>query len=106
MNCNLTTSNYRLERDRGINPLRQRSSTSIQGRVDQVASVADGREALGDCWHSLSRQWDATCELWQDPVRRAFEREYWEPLGQDLQATLREAESLAELIAQAQRHVR
>lgn len=52
-------------------------------------------------WKSLQRQWQAICDLWDDPMRRQFEKEFWQPLETRMPATLKEMERLAQVIAQA-----
>ncbi|MBS1252572.1 MAG: hypothetical protein MAG451_01613 [Anaerolineales bacterium] len=44
--------------------------------------------------------------VWNDPVRRRFEKEYWMPLERQVQATQREMERLARVISQARRSVK
>ena len=57
-------------------------------------------------WQVLLKRWQLTCELWDDPVRRHFERESWQPLEAETVAMHREMEALIQTISEAQRRVR
>lgn len=60
---------------------------------------------LNAAWQALRRRWEETKMVWNDPVRRAFEQEYWTPLEEGTSAAQREMENLAKVIAQAKRRV-
>jgi hypothetical protein len=63
--------------------------------------------ALLDVTHkALFCRWENTQATWNDLVRWDFEKQYWTPLEAQIQATQRELERLAQIIAQAQRSVR
>ncbi len=64
------------------------------------------RDHLDSAFQSLKRQWQASCALWDDPMRRHFEREFWQDLERVVPATMNEMQKLAEVIAQARRSVR
>lgn len=36
---------------------------------------------LQAAWQRLAQRWEETEALWNDPVRRRFEKEYWTPQG-------------------------
>ncbi len=55
---------------------------------------------------TLRSSWDEVTELWNDPVRREFERDYWTPIETQTRATEIERARLARIIADARRHVR
>ncbi|MBM3127946.1 MAG: hypothetical protein FJ009_04830 [Chloroflexi bacterium] len=57
-------------------------------------------------WRRLCQKWEYTKTLWSDSVRRGFEDDYWTPLEKQTQATQREMERLAQVIAQAQRSIK
>jgi hypothetical protein len=61
---------------------------------------------LQEAWRRLCQRWTDTAAVWNDPVRWDFEKQYWQPLEAQTQATQREMERLAQVIAQAQRSVR
>jgi hypothetical protein len=61
---------------------------------------------LQEAWQRLRQRWADTAAVWNDPVRWDFEKQYWQPLEAQVQATQREMERLAQVIAQAQRSVR
>jgi len=61
---------------------------------------------LQEAWQRLRQRWQGTTALWNDPMRRQFEREFWQPLEDQTPVTLREMEQLAQVITQAQRSVR
>ncbi len=60
---------------------------------------------LQQALQGLRQQWQRTNALWDDVVRWQFERESWQPLERQAQATLQEMERLAQVIAQAQQNV-
>lgn len=61
---------------------------------------------LDAAWKSLHLRWEKTKKVWNDPVRRDFEKEYWAALEQQIPATQREMERLAQVIAGARRSVK
>lgn len=69
-------------------------------------SLSQARSHLQGEWRRLQQQWQATCELWDDPVQRQFEREFWQEYERVLLPTLNEMDRLAEVIAQARREVK
>lgn len=60
---------------------------------------------LNHAWQALRRRWEEIKLVWNDPVRRAFEQEFWTPLEEGTSAAQREMENLAKVIAQARRRV-
>ncbi|MFQ5342051.1 MAG: hypothetical protein ACE5F6_10950 [Anaerolineae bacterium] len=64
------------------------------------------RAELQDAWQRLRQRWEETKAVWNDLVRRRFEKEHWAPLEDQAQATHREMERLAQVIAQARRSVK
>ncbi|NJN84942.1 MAG: hypothetical protein HC802_23405 [Caldilineaceae bacterium] len=66
-------------------------------------------EAVNDqhaAWQRLTLRWQESERAWNDPVRREFEKRYWQALTQENQATAKEMERLAQVLAQARRSVR
>jgi hypothetical protein len=61
---------------------------------------------LQEAWQRLRQCWTDTVALWNDPVRWDFEKQYWQPLEAQTQATQREMGRLAQLIVQARRSVK
>jgi len=61
---------------------------------------------LDSGWKTLRQRWEDTTAVWNDPVRWSFEKEHWTPLDAQAQATQREMEQLAQVIAQARRSVK
>ena len=61
-------------------------------------------EDLRTSFQMLSQRWEEAKALWNDVVRRHFERTYWEPLERQARATHEEAARLAEVLAKAMRH--
>lgn len=59
-----------------------------------------------EAWRQLHQRWDETAQVWDDPVRFKFEKEFWQPLESQVTATHREMERLAHVISQAKRSVR
>ena len=71
-----------------------------------MKSLRATHDRLRSIWESLQRKWHASRDLWNDPMRRQFEREFWQPLETQMQATLKEMERLAKVVSQTQRNVR
>lgn len=61
---------------------------------------------LQNAWQRLQRCWQDTKILWNDPVAWSFTKEYWDVLAQQVPATQREMERLAQVIAGARRSVK
>jgi len=68
--------------------------------------VNDAGERLQNGWRALQQQWQTTCELWNDPVRHHFEREFWQEWEQVVPSTLDAMQQLAEVMSAARRAVR
>ena len=71
-----------------------------------VRNLNTTRAELQEAWQRLRQRWQGTTVLWNDPMCRQFEREFWQPLEDQMPATLKEMERLAQVIAQARRGVR
>lgn len=65
-----------------------------------------GGEQLNVAWRTLCSCWEETKAVWDDRVRRDFEKEYWTGLEAEVQATQRELERLAQVLARVQRDVK
>ena len=50
--------------------------------------------------------WDETEALWQDEVRRNFEEKHFVPLENQIEATLREVQRMAEVLGKAEKDCR
>ena len=61
---------------------------------------------LDATWQTLRQRWEHAKTLWNDSVRRGFEEDYWTPLEKQTQATQREVERLAQVIAKARQSVK
>ena len=71
-----------------------------------MSSVNTAGERLYNRWRALQQQWRTTCDLWNDPVRHHFEREFWQEWEQVVPTTLNALQDLAEVMSAAQRAVR
>ena len=71
-----------------------------------MATLGNAAADLETAFRQLEQRWEATKALWNDPVRWAFEREYWAPLEEETRAADREMERLGQVIAQARRAVK
>jgi hypothetical protein len=60
---------------------------------------------LQDSWRRLCQRWHATTQIWDDRVRRQFEKEFWQPLDAQVTATQRELEQLAHGISKSHHSV-
>lgn len=58
-------------------------------------------EASAAAWQRLEATWAATQVHWHDAATDRFERQYWEPLAQDVETLHRALEELTEAIAEA-----
>lgn len=52
-------------------------------------------------WLRLQQRWRATSMVWKDTVGEKFEREFWDPLEIHVKVTLKELQSLSDVIAKA-----
>ena len=71
-----------------------------------MSSVHNAGERLQNNWRALQQQWCTTCDLWNDPVQRHFEREFWQEWEQVVPSTLDAMQHLAEVMSAARRAVR
>ncbi len=70
-----------------------------------MSGLWDAIDELRHQWRSLEEQWETACDLWQDPVRFSFEREFWEEWEKAVRAALDTMGELAEVIEAARRAV-
>lgn len=68
--------------------------------------IAHHREILVGRWRALRQQWGAARDLWNDPVRQRFEREFWHEFEQTLPTVLDEMMRLAHVVEKARRQVK
>jgi hypothetical protein len=61
---------------------------------------------LDSNWKALALRWEETKKVWNDPVYRDFEKEYWDVLERQVRVTQNEMERLAQVIAGARRQVK
>jgi hypothetical protein len=61
---------------------------------------------LPDIFRRVKHCWINVKTVWNDQVHWRFEKENWDPLEGQVQATQREIERLAQVIAQARRSVK
>jgi hypothetical protein len=59
------------------------------------------RARLHNQLKDLRARWQLVKDLWNDPVRQAFEEEHWEVLEARVQAALRAMDQLATVMIQA-----
>ncbi|HVX30035.1 MAG TPA: hypothetical protein VHA53_06105 [Nitrolancea sp.] len=70
--------------------------------------MKSGTGALGqlsDAQEEFERCWLRTGTVWDDAVRRAFEREHLDPILKQIVATRTELEQLLQIVARARRSV-
>ena len=60
---------------------------------------------LSESWKNLRQHWQVTTEVWNDPVRWQFEKEFWQPLEIQVNTTRENMKRLVNIIAQAQRNI-
>ncbi len=71
-----------------------------------MSNLNTTRAELHESWQRVRQRWQGTTALWNDSVHRQFEREFWQPLEDQVPATLKEMERLTEVITQARRSVK
>lgn len=71
-----------------------------------MSNLSHSLDHLTNSWQVLQQRWQQTRVLWNDPVAWAFEKDLWTPLEAQVQETVREIERLAQVVSQAQRHVK
>lgn len=62
-----------------------------------------GRIKLHSAMKTLAYRWDDTKPGWNDPVCREFEEQYYLPLEQQVAATLRAIDRMAQVLEQVHR---
>lgn len=60
--------------------------------------LSTGRIKLNSAMKALALRWEQTQPGWNDPVCHEFEETYYEPLAEQVGATLRAIDRLAEVI--------
>jgi hypothetical protein len=70
-----------------------------------MASIEYESSRLESSLRTLRQQWRDAQSVWDDPVSRGFERDYFAPLDQQTTAMLSELAKLGEVISQAKRAV-
>ncbi len=71
-----------------------------------MSNLAQTHDGVQDHWSRLANQWRITLGLWNDPVRRRFEREYWQGYEPAILSVLRGIEAPGRVVEQAQREVK
>lgn len=71
-----------------------------------MSSLSTSIENLDTAWKALRSRWEAAQSVWNDPVQRKFEQEYWQPLEQQVHATRQQMAHLAEVIAKVRQSVK
>jgi hypothetical protein len=71
-----------------------------------MANLNSAITQLDTAFKTLRQRWESTSAVWNDPVSRSFAQDYWAPLEEQVQATGREMDRLAQVIAQARRGVK
>lgn len=71
-----------------------------------MGSLNSTQAELQAGWQRLAQRWEETKAVWNDPVRRRFEKEYWIPLENQTRTTLKEMERLGQVIAKARQSVK
>lgn len=71
-----------------------------------MSNLTTALSQLDSAWKRLDQRWTQTNALWNDPVSRSFEKDYWQPLESQSQAVQKEMERLAQVIAKARQSVK
>ncbi len=64
-----------------------------------MANLESAMSEMNTALRVLTQRWEATQAVWNDSVERDFEQNYWTPTQAHVQATQREMERLAQVIA-------
>ena len=67
-----------------------------------MISTASGRGKLYGVLKELRFKWEVLEDLWNDPVRKDFEKDVWEPLVAQSQSAIRAMDRLAQIMMQMQ----
>jgi len=70
-----------------------------------MTSLTTTHSQFQQLWQHLLTQWQALGPQWADSVRRQFEQDHWQPVHNQLTATLQELGQLSDLITQARQSV-
>lgn len=60
-------------------------------------------ETLASAKAGVSQRWESLKLLWADSVRQQFERDFWEPLDREVEATLGQMTVFADILDEAGR---
>jgi hypothetical protein len=71
-----------------------------------MGSVKQSVEFLDTAWKILRQRYEETRQEWHDPSSSNFNRDYWEPLAREVEATQKQMYALAQIIEKAQRELR
>lgn len=66
-----------------------------------MSAVRQYLDGLLEQWRLLQAQWGATRDLWHDPVRHYFEREFWQQYEEVMPPLLKDMDRLDRVIAEA-----
>ena len=67
-----------------------------------MISTASGRGKLYGVLKELRFKWEELEALWNDPVRKDFEKDVWEPLVAQSQSAIRAMDRLSQIMMQMQ----
>jgi hypothetical protein len=67
-----------------------------------MISTASGRGKLYGVLKELRFKWEELEALWNDPVRKDFEKDVWEPLAAQSQSAIRAMDRLSQIMMQMQ----
>jgi hypothetical protein len=67
-----------------------------------MISTASGRGKLYGVLKDLRFKWEELEALWNDPVRKDFEKDVWEPLVAQSQSAIRAMDRLSQIMMQMQ----
>jgi len=70
-----------------------------------MSSLHICEEQLCNAWRTLELQWKATCDLWNDPIRRQFEREVWDEFMRHVPRAIKALEELEIVISEVENHI-
>ena len=62
-------------------------------------------EKMKNEWRMLNAQWEKTSDLWNDKIKKRFEKEFWQGFEREILLFLKEFERTSESIVKACRGV-
>jgi len=73
-------------------------TSKLQVQLGDLVNLSSSSMELHGALKELRILWDETKAAWNDPVRREFEQQFWEPFQAQILSTLRAVERLSPIL--------